>query len=70
VTDYQQTMIEALERALADARSGRLEAFAFAGTGHGDHALAFALETERPGERLKLLGALVKVSDLIVRAEK
>lgn len=70
MTDYQQTMIEALERALADAHSGRLEAFAFAGIGHGDHAISFALETEKPGERTELLRALVKVFCLIVGAEK
>ncbi len=70
MTDHQQTMIEALEKALIDARSGRLEAFAFAGIGHGDHCLAFALDTEKPGEREKLFGALAKVSDLVMRAEK
>lgn len=70
MTDHQQDIIDALEKALADARTGRLEAFAFAGTGHGDHAIAFAFNGKKPGERSRLLNALAKAGEMVGRAEK
>jgi hypothetical protein len=58
VSDNQQIMIEALEQALVDARSGRLEAFGFAGIGHGNHVLCFAYDENRDGQQGLLMAGV------------
>lgn len=56
----QKSMIIALEKALEDARSGRLIAFAFCGVGRNEHAICYAFDDEKPGEQMFLLGAIEK----------
>jgi len=60
MSNHQSCMIEALEKALSDARSGRLIAFAFVGVGQGEHAIAYAFDDDKPGEQMFLLGAMQK----------
>jgi len=60
MTDHQATMVDALQRALMDAQSGRLTAFAFVGVGKAEHAIAYAFDDEKPGEQMFLLGAIEK----------
>ena len=54
-------MIGALEQALVDAKSGRLTAFAFAGTGDGEHVVAYSYDDEGENDWYWLLGAVDKV---------
>ena len=58
MTEHQACMIEALEAALADAKSGRLAAFAFAGVGHGEHVISYAFDEDDGAEHMFLLGAI------------
>tara|TARA_R110000782_G_scaffold167129_9_gene259336 strand:- start:74948 stop:75184 length:237 start_codon:yes stop_codon:yes gene_type:complete len=51
---HQQVMIAALERALEDARSGRLVAFTFAGLGRNETVTAFAFDETDPEECMKI----------------
>ncbi|MGE4324191.1 MAG: DNA translocase FtsK [Sphingobium sp.] len=63
----REIMIDALEKALADARSGRLEAFAFAGIGHGDDVLSFSFDDDRPDDQVKLLTTIAKLYRIVGR---
>ncbi len=65
MTEHQAIMIHALEKALVDARSGRLSAFAFMGVGRGEHAIAYAFDDAKPDEQLFLLGAIDKAESQI-----
>ena len=60
MTEQQASMIAALEQALVDAKSGRLTAFAFAGTGNGEHVIAYSYDDASDDEWFKLLGAVDK----------
>lgn len=57
----QKTMIIALEKALEDARSGRLVAFAFCGVGRNEHAICYAFDDEKPDDWFYLIGAVDKL---------
>lgn len=61
MTDQQASMIAALEQALVDAKSGRLTAFAFAGTGNGEHVLAYSYDEACDNAWYWLLGAVDEV---------
>lgn len=60
MNDQQASMIAALEQALVDARSGRLTAFAFAGTGNGEHVIAYSYDDACDNAWFWLLGAVDK----------
>ena len=61
MSEHQASMIAALEQALVDAKSGRLTAFAFAGTGNGEHVTACSYDDADDYEWFKLLGAVDKM---------
>lgn len=63
---HKMVLIEALEQALADARSGRLSAFAFAGIGHGEHVLSYSFDDLKPDDWFYLIGAVDKVRSAII----
>jgi hypothetical protein len=66
MSSHQETLVEALEEALKDAKSGRLIAFAFAGVGHDEHVLAYSFDDNDADAWWHLIGAVDKVRGKLV----
>ncbi|WP_069337192.1 hypothetical protein [Sphingobium yanoikuyae] len=70
VCSHQSTLIYALERALADARSGRLHGFASAGIGQGEHVLAYSFNDEDAFTHVRMAEATKALLIDIMRPSK
>jgi hypothetical protein len=57
MSDDRACMIHALENALADARSGRLTAFAMAGLGQGEHVISYSFDDHDAQVWASMVGA-------------
>lgn len=69
MSDQENPIVTSLEQALADARSGRLTAYAFAGIGNNEHVTCYYYPDDMEGQDQSLIAAVgVVAGELMAEA--